>query len=67
MRLLLVDMKIVSEGVNILHERDPQMGVLVITHYQRLLTYINDQRPEGRVQRAGTGVATRGARLRLAA
>jgi Fe-S cluster assembly ATP-binding protein len=36
-------LRIVSEGVNILHERDPQMGVLVITHYQRLLNYIKPQ------------------------
>ncbi len=36
-------LRIVSEGVNILHERDSQMGVLVITHYQRLLNYIRPQ------------------------
>ena len=36
-------LRIVSEGVNILHERDPQMGILVITHYQRLLNYIRPQ------------------------
>jgi Fe-S cluster assembly ATP-binding protein len=36
-------LRIVSEGVNILHEHDPQMGVLVITHYQRLLNYIKPQ------------------------
>ena len=33
-------LRIVSEGVNTLHENNPQMGVLVITHYQRLLNYI---------------------------
>jgi Fe-S cluster assembly ATP-binding protein len=36
-------LRIVSEGVNTLHERAPQTGVLVITHYQRLLNYIKPQ------------------------
>ncbi|MBX7214220.1 MAG: Fe-S cluster assembly ATPase SufC [Thermoflexales bacterium] len=36
-------LRIVSEGVMTLHERNPQMGVLVITHYQRLLNYIKPQ------------------------
>jgi Fe-S cluster assembly ATP-binding protein len=31
-------LKVVSEGVNIL--RGPELGVLVITHYQRILNYI---------------------------
>jgi Fe-S cluster assembly ATP-binding protein len=31
-------LRIVSEGVNVL--RGPQLGVLVITHYQRILNYI---------------------------
>jgi Fe-S cluster assembly ATP-binding protein len=31
-------LRIVSEGVNTL--RNPQLGVLVITHYQRILNYI---------------------------
>ena len=31
-------LRIVSEGVNSL--RNPQLGVLVITHYQRILNYI---------------------------
>jgi Fe-S cluster assembly ATP-binding protein len=31
-------LKIVSEGVNAL--RGPELGVLVITHYQRILNYI---------------------------
>ena len=34
-------LRIVSEGVNALH--GPEMGVLVITHYQRLLNYIKPQ------------------------
>lgn len=33
-------LRIVSEGVNALVQSDNQMGVLVITHYQRLLNYI---------------------------
>jgi Fe-S cluster assembly ATP-binding protein len=32
-------LKIVSEGVNAL--RGPNLGVLVITHYQRILNYIH--------------------------
>jgi Fe-S cluster assembly ATP-binding protein len=36
-------LRIVSEGVNTLHEKNPDMGVLVITHYQRLLNYIKPQ------------------------
>jgi Fe-S cluster assembly ATP-binding protein len=31
-------LRIVSEGVNSL--RNPELGVLVITHYQRILNYI---------------------------
>lgn len=31
-------LRIVSEGVNVL--RGPKLGVLVITHYQRILNYI---------------------------
>jgi Fe-S cluster assembly ATP-binding protein len=36
-------LRIVSEGVNTLAKNNPQMGVLVITHYQRLLNYIKPQ------------------------
>ena len=36
-------LRVVSEGVNTLHETNPSMGVLVITHYQRLLNYIKPQ------------------------
>ncbi len=50
-------LRIVAEGVNAIHT--PDMGVLVITHYQRLLNYI---RPgfvhvlvEGRVVKSGGG------------
>ncbi|KAB8142505.1 Fe-S cluster assembly ATPase SufC [Chloroflexia bacterium SDU3-3] len=33
-------LRIVSQGVNTLAAANPEMGVLVITHYQRLLNYI---------------------------
>jgi Fe-S cluster assembly ATP-binding protein len=33
-------LRIVSEGVNRLYEEDRDLGVLVITHYQRILNYI---------------------------
>jgi Fe-S cluster assembly ATP-binding protein len=33
-------LQIVSRGVNQLHQENPQMTVLMITHYQRLLDYI---------------------------
>ena len=36
---ILMLLKIVSEGVNAL--RGPNLGVLVITHYQRILNYIH--------------------------
>ena len=36
-------LRVVSEGVNTLHEKNPNMAVLMITHYQRLLNYIKPQ------------------------
>jgi Fe-S cluster assembly ATP-binding protein len=33
-------LQVVAHGVNALTEEDPNMGVLLITHYQRLLNYI---------------------------
>ncbi|HEX7119918.1 MAG TPA: Fe-S cluster assembly ATPase SufC [Longimicrobiales bacterium] len=36
-------LKIVSNGVNKLHAERPEMTVLMITHYQRLLNYIKPQ------------------------
>jgi len=48
-------LKLVAEGVNTL--RSPQRGMLVITHYQRLLNYIVPDRvhvlAEGRIVREG--------------
>ena len=50
-------LKIVSQGVNTLYGEQPEMGVLVITHYQRLLNYIKPQfvsvLMDGRVVREG--------------
>ena len=33
-------LKIVANGVNKLTEEDPEMSILLITHYQRMLNYI---------------------------
>lgn len=50
-------LRIVSQGVNALAEQNPDMGVLVITHYQRLLNYIKPQfvsvMMDGRIVREG--------------
>src|SRR5512145_2448120 len=50
-------LKIVSQGVNTLFAQQPEMGVLVITHYQRLLNYIKPHfvsvMMEGRIVRNG--------------
>jgi Fe-S cluster assembly ATP-binding protein len=50
-------LRIVSNGVNTLYGQNPEMGVLVITHYQRLLNYIKPQfvsvLMDGRVVRDG--------------
>jgi Fe-S cluster assembly ATP-binding protein len=32
--------RIVSEGINAVHQRQPDTGVLLITHYQRILNYV---------------------------
>ena len=54
-------LKIVSEGVNAL--RGPERGMLVITHYQRLLDYIKPDRVH--VLAAGRIVASGGPELAL--
>ena len=50
-------LKVVSQGVNTLLQANPDMGVLVITHYQRLLNYIKPNvvsvMMEGRIVREG--------------
>jgi len=50
-------LRIVSQGVNALAEQNPEMGALVITHYQRLLNYIKPHfvsvMMDGRIVREG--------------
>lgn len=50
-------LRIVAQGVNMLAQQNPDMGVLVITHYQRLLNYIKPQfvsvMMDGRIVREG--------------
>ncbi|HEX7050372.1 MAG TPA: Fe-S cluster assembly ATPase SufC [Longimicrobiales bacterium] len=50
-------LKIVANGVNRLHEERPEMAVLMITHYQRLLNYIEPEfvhvMVSGRIVRSG--------------
>ena len=50
-------LKIVANGVNKLVEEDPEMSVLLITHYQRLLDYIKPDHVhvmvDGRIVRSG--------------
>src|SRR4029079_4466207 len=51
------ELKSVAHGVNALSEQNPDMGVLVITHYQRLLNYITPHfvsvMMDGRIVRDG--------------
>jgi Fe-S cluster assembly ATP-binding protein len=50
-------LKVVSQGVNTLYGKNPEMSVMVITHYQRLLNYIKPHfvsvLMDGRVVRDG--------------
>lgn len=50
-------LKIVSTGVNRLHEELPEMAVLLITHYQRMLDYVKPDHVHvmvgGRIARSG--------------
>ena len=50
-------LKVVSAGVNKLHGELPEMSVLLITHYQRMLNYIKPDRVHvmvgGRIVRSG--------------
>jgi Fe-S cluster assembly ATP-binding protein len=50
-------LKVVSRGVNALTQADPDMSVLLITHYQRLLNYIKPDvvhvMVDGRIVRTG--------------
>ena len=64
-------LRVVADGVNA--QMSPDLGVLVITHYQRLLNYIKPRlcacAPRGAlgaIRRAGAGLVSGGARLRSA-
>ena len=50
-------LQVVARGVNALREENPEMSVLLITHYQRLLNYIQPDHVhvivEGRIVRSG--------------
>ncbi|MGD8277370.1 MAG: Fe-S cluster assembly ATPase SufC [Gemmatimonadota bacterium] len=50
-------LKVVSSGVNALHGERPEMSVLLITHYQRMLNYIKPHHVHvmvgGRIVRSG--------------
>ncbi|MSR22111.1 MAG: Fe-S cluster assembly ATPase SufC [Gemmatimonadetes bacterium] len=50
-------LQVVAKGVKALHEEDAGMSVLIITHYQRLLSYIRPDRVHvlvgGRIVRSG--------------
>ncbi len=50
-------LKVVASGVNKLHAERPAMGILLITHYQRLLNYITPDHVHvmvgGRIVRSG--------------
>ncbi len=50
-------LKIVANGVNKLREEDPEMAILLITHYQRLLDHIEPHRVhvmvDGRIVQSG--------------
>jgi Fe-S cluster assembly ATP-binding protein len=49
--------RIVSEGINLAHQHQPDMGILLITHYQRILNYIRPDRvhvmANGRIVESG--------------
>jgi len=49
--------RIVSDGINTVHQEQPDMGVLLITHYQRILNYIKPDRvhvmANGRIVESG--------------
>lgn len=50
-------LKTVSEGVNRLTEENPELGILLITHYQRILNYIEPDQVhvliEGQIVKSG--------------
>ena len=50
-------LRTVAEGVNVITQENPRMGVLIITHYQRILDYIQPDfvhvLVRGRIVRSG--------------
>jgi Fe-S cluster assembly ATP-binding protein len=50
-------LKVVTAGINLIREQRPEMTVLLITHYQRMLNYIKPDRVHvmsaGRIIRSG--------------
>ena len=50
-------LKIVTQGINTIKSHNPDMGLIVITHYNKILEYLNPNRvivlKEGRVVREG--------------
>jgi Fe-S cluster assembly ATP-binding protein len=49
--------RIVSDGINSVHEQQPDTGILLITHYQRILNYVRPDRVhvmvKGRIVESG--------------
>jgi Fe-S cluster assembly ATP-binding protein len=49
--------RIVSDSINQVHEQQPKMGILLITHYQRILNYVRPDRvhvmANGRIVESG--------------
>jgi Fe-S cluster assembly ATP-binding protein len=49
--------RIVSDSINQVHEQQPNMGILLITHYQRILNYVRPDRvhvmANGRIVESG--------------
>jgi Fe-S cluster assembly ATP-binding protein len=53
--------RIVSEGINTVHEQQPEIGILLITHYQRILNYVRPDKVH--VMAGGRIVASGGSEL----
>ena len=49
--------RIVSDGINTVHEQQPEMGIVLITHYQRILNYVRPDKvhvmANGRIVESG--------------
>jgi Fe-S cluster assembly ATP-binding protein len=53
--------RIVSDGINLVHEQQEKMGILLITHYQRILNYVRPDKVH--VMAGGRIVESGGAEL----